>query len=74
VVGSATDVAEFERDLLPRWPVCGIETSKSVCHFMQQHLMNFVVVEACGEIARDGDAFVSEVALPGSSLGVIECE
>lgn len=49
-------------------------TGEGVRDLMQQHLMDVVVFEACGEIAGHGDALLRVVALPGPPLGVVEAE
>src|SRR5690606_28627602 len=55
VVGGAADVADLSRDPTPRRAVSGAVPGQCVRDLVQQHLMDLVVLESRGEIARHRD-------------------
>lgn len=74
IVRATTDVAELARNALPLWAVGGLSASDRMGYLVQQNLMNLVVVELGGEVARNGDASIGVVAKACPPLRVIEAK
>lgn len=72
IVSAATNITYVTRDTLPGWPVPGGSTSQGMRDFVQQNLMNLVVVKLRSQIARDGNASFCVVAEPRTAFRVIE--
>ena len=72
IVCALAVVAEVAGNLFPLRPVPGTGSGEGVCHFVQKHLVNFVVLVKSSKVFRDRDALVREITEPGASAGVIE--
>lgn len=73
-MGALTDVAEFARGRQPLSPVRSPRTGDCVRNFVQQNLVDLIVVESRSKILRNRDFPLRVVALAGSGLGIIEAE
>ncbi len=71
---SAADVAELVGDAFPARAVAGRVSCERMGDFVQQHLMDLVVVISRSQISRDADAALLVIGEPGSSFCVIERE
>lgn len=54
--------------------MAGARTGECVRDLVQQDLVNAVVVETLGEMARDRDALLAEIAESGTARCVVEAE
>ena len=51
-----------------------MDAGKRVGDLVQQHLVNLIVVEACGQVAGHGDAPLGVVAQARATLRMVESE
>jgi len=61
-MGDPTDVAEVASDLAPHSAVAGAGAGECMGHFVQQRLVDGVVVTALSEVPRHCNALAAEVA------------
>lgn len=73
-MGCVVDVVQVVCDLFLCWIVCCGVFGECMGDFVQQYLMDFVVVELCGEVVGDGDVFFCVVVLFGLMFGMVEVE
>ena len=74
VVRGAAHVAEVAGDGLPPGAVARGVPSKGMRDFVQQRLMDLIVVEPGCKVARDCDALALVVTQPCASLRMVEVE
>ena len=74
VVGAPADISEAGGDRLPPRPVGSSRPGDGMGNFVQEHLMDVVVIKSRGEMPRHGDALFGESTHAGAGLGVVESE
>lgn len=74
VVGALSDITQIPRDRLPCGSVPDVRSGKGVRDFVQQNLVDFVIVEPARQIAGHRDSVRAVVAQASAGLRVIEPE
>lgn len=69
VVRAPTHVSDLLRNKFPLRAVPRPRPGNRVGNLVQQHLMNFVIIEASRKVARDRDPLRAVVAHPGPRFG-----
>lgn len=71
-VSASTDIAKFPGTLPPHRPVTFSNTDHGVSHLVQENLVHLVIVGACCQVPRDGNAPLRMVALAETGFRVVK--
>ena len=74
IVRALADVTEIPGDCLPLRAVPNLRPGNRVRDLVQEHLMNFVIVETACQVAGHRNPVRTEIAQPGAGLRVVEAE
>ena len=74
IVGSLTVVAQLVGGSFPERAMASSRACHGVRYFVEQHLVDFIILIFCGQVFGDGNVAVRKVAEACAGLGVIKSE
>lgn len=71
-MGAPSDITQVLGNTSPALPVAFFRAGDGVGDFVEEHLVDLIILGGLSEVPRDGDAFFLMIALAKAGLGVVE--